>query len=304
MNKYLSLTKRNCLVFLRDRGAVFFSLLTMLIVLMLQGIFLGHMNEQSIIDLLKEYGGMRDTAVDAENAKHLVQYWTLAGILTVNAVTVALTVMSNMINDFCEGKLASLYSAPVSRRVIAFSYITAAVAGSILLCTLTLIIALVYIVGSGAEMLALAALGKIMLLTLLNCLVASVVMYLLAMFVKSSGAWSGIGTVVGTLIGFIGAIYIPLGALPESVATALKYIPVLHGTALMRQACCEAALEQTFTNVPDQLLTEYNDMMGIRIKMGDEFVSEPFQLLFLAGCGIIAFIVIAIVQKRRNISDR
>ena len=61
MNQYINLTKRNCMVFLRDRGAVFFSMLTMLIVLMLMGIFLGNMNEESIVNLLKEYGGVRDS---------------------------------------------------------------------------------------------------------------------------------------------------------------------------------------------------------------------------------------------------
>ena len=57
MRKYFNLTKRNCLVFLRDRSAVFFSLLSMLIVLMLMGIFLARMNVDSVTDLLNTYGG-------------------------------------------------------------------------------------------------------------------------------------------------------------------------------------------------------------------------------------------------------
>ena len=62
MKKFLSLTRRNCLIFLRDRGAVFFSLLSMLIVLMLMGVFLGNMNEEGVVNLLEEYGGLRDGA--------------------------------------------------------------------------------------------------------------------------------------------------------------------------------------------------------------------------------------------------
>ena len=75
------------MVFLRDRGAVFFSLLSMLIVLMLMGVFLGNMNEEHVVYLLEEYGGVRDIPLDEAHAKELVQYWTLAGILVVNAVT-------------------------------------------------------------------------------------------------------------------------------------------------------------------------------------------------------------------------
>lgn len=304
MNQYINLTKRNCKVFLRDRGAVFFSLLAMLIVLMLMGIFLGNMNEESIVNLLKEYGGVRDALADEENAKHLVQYWTLAGILVVNAVTVTLTVTGNMVTDLHEGKLASLYSAPVSRSVIALAYITASVFIGTLMCVLTLGIALFYIVATGGEMLGYEMLAKILLLIVLNVCIFAVIMYLAALFVKSTSAWNGIGTVVGTLVGFVGAIYLPMGNLPEGVAAVLKYIPILHGTALMRSACCEAALDHTFTNVSAELITEYMEYMGIQIKMGEELVSETFQVLFLVGCGIIALIVLMAVQKKRNISDR
>lgn len=304
MNRYISLTKRNCLVFLRDRGAVFFSMLTMLIVLVLMGVFLGDMNEENVVGLLKEYGGSRDVLEDAENAKHLVQYWTLAGILVVNAVTVTLTVMGNMVNDLHEGKLASLYSAPAKRSIIALSYITSAVLIGIFLCTITLAAALCYIVGTGGDMLTAKMLGKIFLLIILTVCIFSVMMYLAALLVKSSSAWNGIGTVVGTLVGFVGAIYLPVGNLPEGVAAVLKYIPVLHGTALMRAACCEQALKDTFADVPQELITGYKEYMGIQVKMGDSMVSESFQVLFLIGCGVIAFIAILLLQKKRNMDDR
>ena len=102
MRKYLSLTKRNCLVFLRDRSAVFFSLLSMMIVLMLTGVFLGNMNVENITELLAQYGAARNSALDRENALHLVQYWTLAGIMIVNAVTVTLTAVGVMVHDASE----------------------------------------------------------------------------------------------------------------------------------------------------------------------------------------------------------
>ena len=304
MKKLINLTKRNCMVFLKDQGAVFFSLLAMLIVLMLMGIFLGNMNESNVISLLEEYGGIRDTHADTETAKHLIQYWTLAGILVVNAVTVTLTVVGTMVEDIHEGKLISFYCAPVSRSIIAFSYILSAILIGIFFCMLTLVTALIYITATGGEMLSALAFGKILLLIVLNVSIFAVIMYLAALFVKSSSAWSGVGTVVGTLVGFVGAIYLPMGFLPEGVATVLKYIPILHGTSLMRSICCEAALKNTFSDVPSQLITEYKEYMGIQVKMGENIVSGIFQILFLISCGIIAFIVIAIIQKRRNINDR
>lgn len=56
MREILYLTKRNSLVYLRDRKAVFFSVLSMLIVLGLMVIFLGSMNSRDLVDLLQQYG--------------------------------------------------------------------------------------------------------------------------------------------------------------------------------------------------------------------------------------------------------
>ena len=304
MKKFFSLTRRNCLIFLRDRGAVFFSLLSMLIVLMLMGVFLGNMNEESVVNLLNQYGGARNKDLDAAHAKELVQYWTLAGILIVNAVTVTLTVLGNRVSDLSESRLASLYSAPVSQGVIALSYVASAVLVGVLMCMLTLGAALCYIAATGGTWLTFGALARITGLIVLNVCVFAVVMYFFTLFVKSSSAWSVIGTVVGTLVGFVGAIYLPMGNLPEGVAAVLKYIPIFHGASLMRTVCCEQALETTFAGTPAELLTEYREYMGITVEMGGKAVDSLFQVLFLAGCGIIAFILTVLVQKRKDISDR
>lgn len=304
MKKFFSLTRRNCLIFLRDRGAVFFSLLSMLIVLMLMGVFLGNMNEESVVNLLNQYGGPRNKDLDAAHAKELVQYWTLAGILIVNAVTVTLTVLGNRVSDLSESRLASLYSAPVGQGVIALSYVASAVLVGVLMCMLTLGATLCYIAATGGTWLTFGALARITGLIVLNVCVFAVVMYFFTLFVKSSSAWSGIGTVVGTLVGFVGAIYLPMGNLPEGVAAVLKYIPILHGASLMRTVCCEQALETTFAGTPAELLTEYREYMGITVEMGGKAVDSLFQVLFLAGCGIIAFILTVLVQKRKDISDR
>lgn len=304
MKKFLNLTKRNCLVFLRDRGSVFFSLLAMVIVLMLMGVFLGDMNEKNVVYLLQEYGGVRDLEADEAHARELVQYWTLAGILVVNAVTVTLTVIGTRVADAAEGRLASMYSAPVSPGAIACSYVASAVLVGMLFCLLTLGAALCYIAATGGKLLDLMALGKAVLLIGLNVCIFAVIMYFLALFIKSSSAWSGLATVIGTLVGFLGAIYLPMGNLPDKVAAVLKYLPILHGASLLRDVCCEQALADTFGGLPGEVSAEYREYMGIQIKMGENIVDSLFQTGFLISCGIIAFVLILIVQKKKEIGDR
>ena len=52
MREVQSLVKRITLVYVRDRAAVFFSILSMLIILMLVWLFLGNMNSENIVDVL------------------------------------------------------------------------------------------------------------------------------------------------------------------------------------------------------------------------------------------------------------
>lgn len=304
MYKYMSLVKRNCLVFLRDRASVFYSLMSMLIVLTLMGIFLGNMNVESITELLNQHGGVRDAVSDKENAFQLVQYWTLAGILVVNSVTVTLTVIGVMVDDVNENRLESFYCAPVGKNIIALSYITAAAVIGIVFCTLTFGAALVYIYVSGGTLLSVNAILQVILYTMVNVCIFSVIMYLAALFVKSSGAWSGVATIVGTLVGFIGAIYLPMGSLPNGVKDVLKYIPVLHGTSLMRKVCCEEAVNTAFKNAPDGLISGYREYMGIDIVMNNKVVGSGCQLLFILLCGIIGLTAIAVIMKNKKISDR
>lgn len=303
MNQYIQLTKRDCLLYIRDRGAIFFSLLSMLITLMLMGIFLGNMNVESVTNLLSEYGGVRDLEADRENAKHLVEYWTLAGILVINAVTVTMTLMSNMVTDRAERKLDSLYCTPVRKGVIALSYVTSSVILGMLLCIVPFLLALIYITAGGGDMLPFETVLKLLGCMFLNVAVFSVIMYLFASLIKSRSAWSGVGTIIGTLVGFAGAVYLPMESLPDKVGTVLKCLPILHGTSLMRKLCCEDILAKTFSGLPGELIDGYSEAMGITIAMGDSYATNEFQVAFLLICGIIA-LGIAVLGRYKSKAER
>ena len=125
MGDMIYLVKRNSLVFLRERSAVFFSLLSMLITLGLMVVFLGRMNSENLVNILAQYGGERDRALDEKNAAYLIQLWTLAGILLVNAVTVTLTTMGVMVEDETRHRSQAFYVTPVSRLKLALGYVLA-----------------------------------------------------------------------------------------------------------------------------------------------------------------------------------
>ena len=118
MNRFAGLVSRNLKIYLRDKSAVFFSLIAMFIVIILMVVFLGDMNVNAITEILESFG-TRDTDADKKNAQLVVLMWTVSGIVSINAVTITMSSITAMIDDKAQHRLESLYAAPVSRTVIA-----------------------------------------------------------------------------------------------------------------------------------------------------------------------------------------
>ncbi|MBD5526893.1 MAG: ABC transporter permease [Lachnospiraceae bacterium] len=304
MREILYLTKRNSLVYLRDRRAVFFSILSMLIVLGLMVIFLGSMNSQDLVALLQQYGGERDLAQDEENAERLIQMWTLAGILVVNSVTVTLTVIGIMVQDEEQSRLASFYVTPVKRGKLVLGYVLAAWLTGAALSILTLAAGEIYMVLKGWGLLPIAVLAAMCGMIFLNTFVYASLGYLLAMFIHSYSAWGGMLTIVGTLVGFAGGIYLPMSAFSERLQTVLKCLPVLQGISMMRRVCLEEITETTFEGMPPQAVEIFQEKMGITLTAGEEIISVGAQFSILMLYGILAIGIAVILNKRRKLRDR
>jgi len=298
------LIKRNILVYTREKANVFFSLLSMLIIIGLVGIFLGKMNADSVVALLEQYGGVRDPLVDQENARQLVTLWTLAGIVVVNSITITLAMIGIMVEDEAKNRLSSFYVAPVKRSIFVLSYIIAAILMGIMMCILTVVIGELYIVVTGGTLLAVGAMGKILLYIILNVFTSASMVFLIANFVHSQSAFAGLSTIIGTLVGFLAAIYLPMGMLPEKVQKVLKCFPLLHGCSFLRSVFTEQIITDTFTNCPEQMINEYKQYMGMTIYRNDTVISQRIQVAFLVISGIIFIGISAIIQRKRNVMRR
>lgn len=296
MAQFMAITGRNLKIYFRDKGAVFFSLLSMLIVIGLMVFFLGDMNIDNTVELLGNFPG-RDTAADEENARLLILSWTCAGIISINAVTVTLGAYSIMIKDRINGRLNSIYTAPVSRTVITAGYIATAWIASVFICSITLFITEIYGMIMGLEVFSVTEHLRLLGMIMVNSFTYASLMYLMAMLAKTEGAWSGIGTVIGTLVGFLGGIYIPLGALSETIVNIMKCTPVIYGTAMFRSVMTKKIMDETFSDIPGEVAAEYRDIMGIDLNVFDSVmgIMEEWMVLFL--CGII-FLVIGIAMLK------
>ena len=298
-----TMTGRNLKLYLRDRGTVFFSLLSMLIVIGLMVLFLGDIQKENMISMFQEFPG-RDTAADEKNAGLLILSWTCAGILSINAVTVTLSALSTMIKDKASGRLNAIYTAPVSRLVIALGYVLAAWAASVIICMLTLLITEIYGVICGLEWFSAVTHLQLVGMIMVNSFTYAAFMYVAAVLIQSEGAWSGLGTIIGTLTGFLGGIYLPIGQLSESVGNFMKCSPIIYGAAMFRDIMTKNILETTFTDIPEEVTNTYREMMGIDLVVFDQKVTVERSLALLLIFGVIFLMIGVVVLRYKKRTDR
>ncbi len=303
MTNFTELVKRNIRVYLRDRGAVFFSLLSMLIVLGLMLFFLGDMNISSLTDLLAALPN-RNADADQKNAELFVMLWTCGGILSINGATVTLAVYSSMISDRTKGILNSIYTAPVSRFTISAAYVTAAWICSVIICTLTLALSEIYCVLQGGEVFSFLSHLKLLGMIMTNSFTYASLMYFAAVLVKTEGAWSGIGTVIGTLVGFLGGIYLPIGSLAEEIAVGFKFFPVIYGAKMFRNVMTAEICKEIFTDAPEAFRSEYLDVMGIHLDFFGTNISDGGCAVILLLCGLAFLIAGAFATNCKSKRDR
>jgi multidrug/hemolysin transport system permease protein len=69
-----------------------------------------------------------------------------------------------------------------------------------------------------------AALAKAALLQILNVFSSGCIAFSLFRL-SALGAFGTLSTIVGTLVGFLAGIYLPVGAMPKGVQSVMKFIP-------------------------------------------------------------------------------
>ncbi|MDR0948798.1 MAG: ABC transporter permease [Lachnospiraceae bacterium] len=284
-----TLVKRNFLLYSRDRAQVLFSILTMLIVIVLTVLFLGKSTYDSLEEILVGFG-KTITEETTENMKSVLFLWNIAGILVVNSVTISLTMAGRIVIDQETNKQMSLRVTPLKQWQLAVSYILSSVVVSTVMCLITYGIALGINTLQGGDFPSLTTHGKVCGLILLNCILYSTFMQIIALCVKSAGAWTGFGTIVGTLIGFLGAIYLPMGMLTDSVRLFLKCLPVLHQSALLRDLLTNAPIQTLFKGLDPLVLEEYRKAMGIQINWGEHILPTIVSVAFLFICAMLSLI--------------
>ncbi|AJK88708.1 MULTISPECIES: ABC transporter permease [Lysinibacillus] len=289
MEALMSLVQRNSKVFRRDKTQVFFSLLSVIIVIVLYAVFLQKMQVDAI---------ERITEATPEVIT-MVNEWVVAGLLSMIAVSTTLGAYGIAIKDQESKAMADFLTAPLSRATIQMSYVLNALIIGSIFSFIALIGCEIFIVATGGKLLSLTHFVQVLGIILLSVLLASVLNLFLSLFVSTQNAFSTLGTIVGTLLGFLCGVYVPLGALPSFAQNLIMYFPVSHTTLLLRNTFMESSITNVFEGTPVSYVNDYKINYGIVYELHGNTLSASTSILIIVGTILILAIASLLLFKRK-----
>ncbi|MFR7976106.1 MAG: ABC transporter permease [Intestinibacter bartlettii] len=282
----ISFVSRNLKVFFRDKTAVFFSLLAVLIVLGLYIFFLGDV--------------WIDSFPNIKGVKNLMNCWIIAELIGVTSVTANMGAFGTMIEDKSKNKIKDFYVLPIKKWKIVGGYIISSFIVGSMMSVVTLIISQIYLVYSGVDVLNFKELTEVFLIILMTSLSNSAMILFIVSLFSSEKAFSTASTIVGTLIGFITGIYLPISMLPDSVQIIVKLFPTSHGISILRQIFMKKQMDISFADVPTNYINEFKESMGVVYYINDKLVSNTASVFILIASTIIFFFLAVLILYKKK----
>ena len=282
----ISFVSRNLKVFFRDKTAVFFSLLAVLIVLGLYIFFLGDV--------------WVDSFPNIKGVKNLMNCWIIAGLIGVTSVTANMGAFGTMIEDKSKNKIKDFYVSPIKKSKIVGGYIISSFIVGSMMSVVTLIMSQIYLVYSGVDVLNFKELTEVFLIILITSLSNSAMILFIVSLFSSEKAFSTASTIVGTLIGFITGIYLPISMLPDSVQIIVKLFPTSHGISILRQIFMKKQMDISFADVPTNYINEFKESMGVVYYINDKLVSNTTSVFILIASTIIFFFLAVLILYKKK----
>lgn len=290
MESFISLVSRNNKVFRRDKTQVFFSMLSVVIVIALYAIFLQKMQ----VDAIEQVTAATPAAIT------MVNEWLVAGLLSMIGVTTTLAAFGIAVQDIESKAAADFLTAPISRAKIQLSYVVNAFMIGLAFSLLALVACEIFIVAMGGALLSLDALLKVLCLLVLTVLLASAFNMLLVLLVRTVNAFSTLSTIIGTAIGFLCGLYVPIGVLPALAQNLVMYFPLSHSAVLLREAFMADSMTTVFEGAPAEVLEEYKLMYGVLYEMNGTVLSYSTSIWIMAGAAALFAVLAIVIFKYKN----
>ena len=295
--KYLC--KRNVKIYFKDKGMLFPSLITPVILLVLYATFLKKVYDDSFRSSLKAAGvTISDSVINGCVGGQLV-----SSLLAVCCVTVAFCSNLLMIKDKTSGAIKDLTVSPVKPSVLSISYFLSSLLSTLIISAVGTAACLIYLAATGwylsfADVISL--LLNVILLTTFGTALSSCVNF----FLSTDGQASAVGTIVSAGYGFICGAYMPLSAFGEGLRNALGFLPGTYGTSLIRNCTLHGAFaEMSASGFPAEVVESIRDSIDCNLYFfGNKVEVWVMYLIMLGSTALLIglYVLMNVLATRRK----
>ena len=245
MKDFLGFTKRNLIIYFKDKLAILFSLMTSIIVFVLYLLFL----KGTFVDAIDGAMNGLESFISSGDIDMLVNGILLTGILGSAMITVPYTCLQTIVKDRESGVDSDICATPLKRWKIVLSYFTASTLCSFIMTSVIMTVGLVVLSFMGELHLSIGSLFAAYGLMLLGSVSSTSLFMLILLFFKSSSTCTAFFGILTAAAGFVIGAYIPLSQFSEGVQGFCNIFPASHITSLLRNILLSGIAENIDSSI-------------------------------------------------------
>ncbi len=295
MNSLLALVRRNTKLFFKDKGALFPSLITPIILLVLYATFLANVYRDSF-----EAGMPKGFNVPEKLINGCVGGELFSSLLAVCCVTVAFCSNMIMVADKMTGARNDLTMTPVKKSVMAFGYYISTLISTLIVCLIATAASFIYLANIGwyisvSDIFIL--LIDVVLLSLFGTAISSIINF----FLSTQGQMSAVGTIVSAGYGFICGAYMPISQFGSGLQKVISFLPGTYGTSLIRNHALRGVFEEMKAqNFPSEVVESIKDSIDCNLYFFGDKVELGTMYLIVGGAVVVLVMVYILINALKG----
>ncbi len=293
-----SLINRNIKMFFKDKGLLFTSLITPMILLVLYATFLGNVYEDSFRQILSAIAPNLKVSDSLING--CVGGQLFSSLLAVCTVTVTFCSNMLMVQDKVNGSINDLAITPVKGSQLAIGYYTSTFITTLIICLIATVASLIYIWTIGWYLNftdILLILLDVFILVMFGTALSSIINY----FLSSQGQISAVGSIVSSCYGFICGAYMPISQFSKGLQNIVAFLPGTYGTSLLRNHSLRGVFaEMESIGIPQKAIDGVKDSIDCNIYFFDDKVPINTMYLYLAGFTALLVVIYVLMNLRKK----
>ena len=301
MRGFLGLTKRNLLLFFKDKQSILFSLLTSMIVLALYLLFLKDTFVSAMDSAINQFPGL-SSLIDKNDKDMFANLILLTGILGSAMITVPYNCLITLVKDRENKVDYDILATPLKRGQIILSYFVSAAFSSVILTVIILAVGLTTICMHGDVYLGTIDILKAFGVVALGSISATSIFMIVVLFIKSVSASGAFFGLLSAVSGFIIGAYIPISQFSEAIQTICNIFPASQITIVLRNVLINGLLEHmnTSLNGVDQgmFVTSIKELFSFKARLFDGYFDMSQMLVYIVVSIVICIVVQILVYSK------